>query len=150
MGYAAEGKVVCGVAESCAGMGCSYRNHYQWMGEECQDGDAGLPLDCTPTPVPTPMPTPQPMRTSRKKGTQRRGCSAPARRCEAQRRGSNGAARDALPMDADTAARVSLPEAPAATRTASNAHRTRTASMALLACRAIWRSWARERATAAH
>ena len=106
MGYAAEGKVVCGVAESCAGMGCSYRNHYQWMGEECQDGDAGLPLDCTPTPVPTPMPTPQPMRTSRKKGTQRRGCSAPARRCEAQRRGSNGAARDALPMDADTAARV--------------------------------------------
>ena len=76
------------------------------MGEECQDGDAGLPLDCTPTPVPTPMPTPQPMRTSRKKGTQRRGCSAPARRCEAQRRGSNGAARDALPMDADTAARV--------------------------------------------
>ena len=52
MGYAAEGKVVCGVEESCAGMGCSYRNHYQWMGEECQDGDAGLPLDCTPTPVP--------------------------------------------------------------------------------------------------
>ena len=71
MGYAAEGKVVCGVAESCAGMGCSYRNHYQWMGEERQDGDAGLPLDCTPTPVPTPMPTPQPMRTSRKKGTRR-------------------------------------------------------------------------------
>ena len=57
MGYAAEGKVVCGVEESCAGMGCSYRNHYQWMGEECQDGDAGLPLDCTPTPVPTPRPT---------------------------------------------------------------------------------------------
>ena len=57
MGYAAEGKVVCGVEGSCAGMGCSYRNHYQWMGEECQDGDAGLPLDCTPTPVPTPRPT---------------------------------------------------------------------------------------------
>ena len=40
------------------------------------------------------------------KSTQRRGCSAPVRRCEARRRGSNGAARDALPMDVDTAARV--------------------------------------------
>ncbi len=40
------------------------------------------------------------------KSTQRRGCSTPARRCEARRRGSNGAARDALPMDADTAASV--------------------------------------------
>ena len=78
MGYAAEGKVVCGVEESCAGMGCSYRNHYQWMGEECQDGDAGLPLDCTPTPVPTPMPTPQPMRTSRKRA--RNAVAAPRRR----------------------------------------------------------------------
>ena len=54
MGYAAEGKVVCGVEESCAGMGCSYRNHYQWMGEECKDGDAGLPLNCKATPMPTP------------------------------------------------------------------------------------------------
>ena len=67
MGYAAEGKVVCGVAESCAGMGCSYRNHYQWMGEERQDGDAGLPLDCAPVPTPRPthaptaVPTPSPI-----------------------------------------------------------------------------------------
>ena len=67
MGYAAEGKVVCGVEGSCAGMGCSYRNHYQWMGEECQDGNAGLPLNCKATPMPTPTPTSQPMRTSRKK-----------------------------------------------------------------------------------
>ena len=83
MGYAAEGKVVCGVEESCAGMGCSYRNHYQWMGEECQDGDAGLPLDCTPTPVPTPMPTPQPMRTSRKRA--RDAAAAPRRRVAVRR-----------------------------------------------------------------
>ena len=45
----------------------SYRHHYQWMREECQDGNAGLPLNCKATPMPTPTPTSQPMRTSRKK-----------------------------------------------------------------------------------
>jgi len=33
---------------------------YQWTGEECQVGDKGFPVDCTPTPVPTPMPTQRP------------------------------------------------------------------------------------------
>ena len=43
---AAEGKVLCGVDKPCSRSGCSYDNHYQWTGEECQAGDAGLPAAC--------------------------------------------------------------------------------------------------------
>ena len=43
---AAEGKVLCGVDKPCSGSGCSYDFHYQWTGEECQAGDAGLPAAC--------------------------------------------------------------------------------------------------------
>ena len=43
---AAEGKVLCGVDKPCSGSGCSYDHHYQWTGEECQAGDAGLPAAC--------------------------------------------------------------------------------------------------------
>ena len=43
---AAEGKVLCGVEEPCSGSGCGYDLHYQWTGEECQAGDAGLPAAC--------------------------------------------------------------------------------------------------------
>ena len=39
---AAEGKVLCGVDKPCSRSGCSYDHHYQWTGEECQAGDAGL------------------------------------------------------------------------------------------------------------
>ena len=44
---AAEGKVLCGVDEPCKGKGCLYDREYQWTGEECQAGDAGLPAACT-------------------------------------------------------------------------------------------------------
>ena len=53
---AAEGKVLCGVDQPCKGKGCIYNSHYQWTGEECQAGDAGLPVACAPEP-PTPAPT---------------------------------------------------------------------------------------------
>ena len=43
---AAEGKVLCGVEQTCKNRGCSYNNHYQWTGQECQAGDAGLPAAC--------------------------------------------------------------------------------------------------------
>ena len=43
---AAEGKVLCGVEQPCKNRGCSYNYHYQWTGEECQAGDAGLPAAC--------------------------------------------------------------------------------------------------------
>ena len=43
---AAEGKVLCGVEKPCSRSGCSYDRHYQWTGEECQAGDAGLPAAC--------------------------------------------------------------------------------------------------------
>ena len=43
---AAEGKVLCGVDKPCSRSGCSYDFHYQWTGEECQAGDAGLPAAC--------------------------------------------------------------------------------------------------------
>ena len=43
---AAEGKVLCGVDKPCSRSGCSYDLHYQWTGEECQAGDAGLPAAC--------------------------------------------------------------------------------------------------------
>ena len=43
---AAEGKVLCGVEEPCSRSGCGYDLHYQWTGEECQAGDAGLPAAC--------------------------------------------------------------------------------------------------------
>ena len=43
---AAEGKVLCGVDEPCKGKGCLYDREYQWTGEECQAGDAGLPAAC--------------------------------------------------------------------------------------------------------
>ena len=43
---AAEGKVLCGVDTPCSRSGCSYDNHYQWTGEACQAGDAGLPAEC--------------------------------------------------------------------------------------------------------
>ena len=43
---AAEGKVLCGVEQPCKNKGCSYNNHYQWTGEECRAGDAGLPAEC--------------------------------------------------------------------------------------------------------
>ena len=39
---AAEGKVLCGVEEPCSRGGCLYDLHYQWTGEECQTGDAGM------------------------------------------------------------------------------------------------------------
>ena len=53
-GCAAEGKVLCGVDEPCKGKGCLYDREYQWTGEECQAGDAGLPAACAaPTPAPT-------------------------------------------------------------------------------------------------
>ena len=45
---AKESKILCGVDEPCSGSGCWYDDEYQWTGEECQAGDAGLPLDCTP------------------------------------------------------------------------------------------------------
>ena len=71
---AAEAKVLCGVEEPCKGSGCRYDFNYQWTGEECQDGDAGLPEHCwpdpspaptsgpsaRPTPLPSPRPTPEP------------------------------------------------------------------------------------------
>ena len=43
---AAEGKVLCGVEQPCQNRGCHYNGHYQWTGEECQAGDAGLPAAC--------------------------------------------------------------------------------------------------------
>ena len=43
---AAEGKVLCGVEQPCINRGCSYNRHYQWTGQECQAGDAGLPAAC--------------------------------------------------------------------------------------------------------
>ena len=43
---AAEGKVLWGVDKPCSRSGCSYDLHYQWTGEECQAGDAGLPAAC--------------------------------------------------------------------------------------------------------
>ena len=43
---AAEGKVLCGVEQPCKNKGCSYNRHYQWTGQECQAGDAGLPAAC--------------------------------------------------------------------------------------------------------
>ena len=43
---AAEGKVLCGVDKPCSRSGCMYDLHYQWTGEECQAGDAGLPAEC--------------------------------------------------------------------------------------------------------
>ena len=43
---AAEGKVLCGVDQPCQNRGCHYNYHYQWTGEECQAGDAGLPAAC--------------------------------------------------------------------------------------------------------
>ena len=43
---AAEGKVLCGVEQPCMNKGCHYNYHYQWTGEECQAGDAGLPAEC--------------------------------------------------------------------------------------------------------
>ena len=43
---AAEGKVLCGVDKPCSRSGCMYDLHYQWTGEECQAGDAGLPAAC--------------------------------------------------------------------------------------------------------
>ena len=43
---AAEGKVLCGVDTPCSRSGCSYDLHYQWTGEGCQAGDAGLPVEC--------------------------------------------------------------------------------------------------------
>ena len=43
---AAEGKVLCGVEQPCMNKGCHYNGHYQWTGEECQAGDAGLPAAC--------------------------------------------------------------------------------------------------------
>ena len=43
---AAEGKVLCGVDKPCSRSGCMYDFHYQWTGEECQAGDAGLPAAC--------------------------------------------------------------------------------------------------------
>ena len=43
---AAEGKVLCGVDKPCSRGGCLYDLHYQWTGEECQAGDAGLPAAC--------------------------------------------------------------------------------------------------------
>ena len=55
---AAEGKVLCGVDQPCKNSGCYYNNHYQWTGEECRAGDAGLPAECAPAP-PTPAPTKQ-------------------------------------------------------------------------------------------
>ena len=55
---AAEGKVLCGVDQPCKNSGCYYNNHYQWTGEECRAGDAGLPAECAPPP-PTPAPTKQ-------------------------------------------------------------------------------------------
>ena len=62
---AAEGKVLCGVDKPCSGSGCSYDFHYQWTGEECQAGDAGLPAACAAddsalTAKPTARPTPRP------------------------------------------------------------------------------------------
>ena len=54
----AEGKVLCGVEEPCKGSGCRYDFNYQWTGEECQDGDAGLPSHCWPDPTPAPSPDP--------------------------------------------------------------------------------------------
>ena len=41
-----QGKVLCGVEQPCTNKGCSYNNHYQWTGQECQAGDAGLPAAC--------------------------------------------------------------------------------------------------------
>ena len=41
-----QGKVLCGVEQPCKNKGCSYNNHYQWTGEECRAGDAGLPAAC--------------------------------------------------------------------------------------------------------
>ena len=41
-----QGKVLCGVDEPCKGKGCLYDREYQWTGEECQAGDAGLPAAC--------------------------------------------------------------------------------------------------------
>ena len=55
---AAEGKVLCGVAEPCQGSGCRYDFEYQWTGEECQAGDVGLPEHCWPDPSPAPTPGP--------------------------------------------------------------------------------------------
>ena len=43
---AAEGKVLCGVDKPCSRGGCLYDLHYQWTGDECQAGDAGLPAAC--------------------------------------------------------------------------------------------------------
>jgi len=43
---AAQGKVLCGVDEPCSRSGCFYDRHYQWTGEECQAGDAGVPAEC--------------------------------------------------------------------------------------------------------
>ena len=43
---AAEGKVLCGVDKPCSRGGCMYDLHYQWTGEACQAGDAGLPAAC--------------------------------------------------------------------------------------------------------
>jgi len=61
---AAEGKVLCGVEQPCMNKGCYYNYHYQWTGEECQAGDAGLPAACVstvqPTAKPTARPTPRP------------------------------------------------------------------------------------------
>ena len=41
-----QGKVLCGVEQPCKNKGCSYNNHYQWTGQECQAGDEGLPAAC--------------------------------------------------------------------------------------------------------
>ena len=41
-----QGKVLCGVEQPCINRGCSYNRHYQWTGQECQAGDAGLPAAC--------------------------------------------------------------------------------------------------------
>ena len=41
-----QGKVLCGVEQPCKNQGCSYNSHYQWTGEECRAGDAGLPAAC--------------------------------------------------------------------------------------------------------
>ena len=43
---AKENKVLCGVEQPCKNRGCSYNNHYQWTGQECQAGDEGLPAAC--------------------------------------------------------------------------------------------------------
>ena len=47
---AAEGKVLCGVEQPCQNKGCHYNGHYQWTGQECQAGDAGLPVACAEFP----------------------------------------------------------------------------------------------------